>query len=98
LIIIQNENKTKLRDEDIERIIRVAENATRKYINSNLPRNEIEDLEISVEVETNGDLKVDIEVDVGTLSDDGKHQEIVEAGVEAAHMAVKDELDKIMRR
>jgi hypothetical protein len=58
----------------------------------------MKDLEISVEVETNGDLRVDIEVDLDTRSDNEKHQEIVEGGVEAAHTAVKDELDRITKR
>nr|MDO8135214.1 DUF3194 domain-containing protein [Candidatus Njordarchaeum guaymaensis] len=98
LFIRQNDNKVKLSEGDIERIIRVAENATRRYINSKLPRHEIEDLDISVEVETNEDLKVDIEVDLDTFSDNEKYQEIVERGVEAAHTAIKDELDKIEKR
>nr|MDO8099810.1 DUF3194 domain-containing protein [Candidatus Njordarchaeota archaeon] len=98
LFITQDDNKMKLREEDIERIIRVAENVTRRYINSNLSRHEIEDLEISVEVETNGDLEVDIEVTINTFSDNKRYREIVERGVEVAHAAVEEELGKITKK
>jgi hypothetical protein len=51
-----------------------------------------------VEVESNEELKVDIEVNLSTFSDNNKYQEIVEAGIEAADTVVRDEFERITKR
>jgi len=84
-----------LSSEQIEEIVKVAEKAARKFVASNIPSKETEDLEIAVEVETNDELKVDIEIGLDTLSDGSNQREIVEGAVEAAHMAIRSELNRL---
>jgi GTP cyclohydrolase III len=52
-------------------------------------------LEITVEVEVNDELKIDIEVGLGTAYDAYKHDELVQGAVEAAHNAIKNEIDRL---
>ena len=84
-----------LSSEQIEEIIKVAEEAARKFIASNIPSKETEDLEITVEVETNDELKIDIEIGLDTNSDGSNQHELVEGAVEAAHTAIRNELDRL---
>lgn len=95
--IRQREKKVKSDNEQIERMVRIAESAARKYIASKVPSKETEDLEITVEVETNDELKIDVEVSLEALTEKSNYRELVEGAVEAAHLAIKNELDEIGR-
>jgi tRNA(Phe) wybutosine-synthesizing methylase Tyw3 len=85
----------KRNSKQIERIVKTAEKAARGYIASKVSSKETEDLEIAVEVETNDELKIDIEVSLDTLLDKTDCHELVEGAVEAAHEAIKNELDRL---
>jgi fructose-specific phosphotransferase system component IIB len=85
----------KLGAEKIESLIRAAEHAARTYIVSRLQKSEVEDLEITVEVETDGDLSFDVEVNLDAIQDKDIYQGLVDGAVEAAHAAIKTELDKL---
>jgi Holliday junction resolvase len=92
---ISHNVKMKLSSEQIENMIRTAEKVARGYIASKVSSKEMEDLEITVEVETNDELKIDIEVGLDTLSNGSKYHELVEGALEAAHTAIKSELEKL---
>jgi Holliday junction resolvase len=95
--IRQNEKKVKADNEQIERMVRIAERAAREYITSKVPSKETEDLEIAVEVEANDELIIDVEVSLEALPEKGNYRELVEGAVEAAHLAIKNELDEVER-
>jgi fructose-specific phosphotransferase system component IIB len=88
----------KLGTEKIESLIRAAEHAARTYIVSRLQKSEVEDLEITVEVETDGDLSFDVDVDLDVVQDKDIYQGLVDGAVEAAHAVIKSELDKLSGR
>jgi len=48
-----------------------------------------------VEVETNDELKIDIEIGLDALSNENGPRELVEGAVEAAHTAIRNELDRL---
>ncbi|WXG42893.1 MAG: DUF3194 domain-containing protein [Promethearchaeati archaeon SRVP18_Atabeyarchaeia-1] len=93
--IIHHNNLMKLGAEQIGGIIRAAEHAARRYITSKLQRSEVEDLDITVEVEINEDLSFEVEVNLDTIQDKDTYQEIVDGAIEVAHAAIKNELDKL---
>jgi HEPN domain-containing protein len=95
--IRQNERKVKSDNEQIETMARIAERAAREYIASRIPSKETEDLEITVEVEANDELIIDVEVSLEALPEKGNYRELVEGAVEAAHLAIKNELDEVKR-
>jgi hypothetical protein len=79
-------------------VIKVAEHAARAYITSNLRKEEVGDIEITVEANTEEDLSFDVEVSVDTVIDRGQVQQIVDGAVEAAHSAIRTQLDKLAKR
>ncbi len=95
--IRQDEKRVKSDNEQIERMVRIGESAAREYIASKVPSKETEDLEITVEVEANDELKIDVEVNLEALSVKSNYRELVEGAVEAAHLAIKNELDEVDR-
>lgn len=88
-------SEKKLNSEQIERIVKTAEKVVRGYIASSVSSKETDDLEIVVEVEANDELRIDIEVGLDTLSYRSEYRELVEGAVEAAHTAIRNELDKL---
>lgn len=87
-----------LTEDQIEKLVKAGESAARVYITSKLHRHEIEDLDITVEVEVNDDLAISVEVNVDSLPSRENCQELVDGAVEAAHAAIKQELDKSRSR
>jgi len=92
---ISHNQRIKINSEQMERLVKAAEKAARKYIASKVTSKETEDLEIVVEVDTNDELSIDIEIGLDTLSNGSRYNELVEGAVEAAHTAVRNELDKL---
>jgi hypothetical protein len=43
----------------------------------------------------NDELKIDVEIELDTLSMRSEHHELVEGAVEAAHTAIRNELEKL---
>jgi uncharacterized alkaline shock family protein YloU len=84
----------KLSTEQIENIVKIAEKAARGYVASSLSSKDTEDLEIAVEVEANDELNIDIEVGLEALSNTSDCNKLVEGAVEAAHTAIRNELEK----
>jgi hypothetical protein len=95
---ISQSNNTKLRAEQIESVIRVAEHAARVFITSKLQKGEVEDVEITVEADTDGELYFDVEVNLDTALDSEVCQQIVDGAVEAAHAAIRTQLDRIAKQ
>jgi hypothetical protein len=79
----------------IEKLMRAAEHAARTYIAPKLNRSEVEDLEITVEVETERGLSFSVEVNLDLVQEKGICQALVDGAVEAAHAAITHELDKL---
>ncbi len=92
---ISHSEKMKLNTEQIEEIAKAAEKAARRYIASNITSKETEDLEIAIEVESNDELKIDIEIGLEALPNRNGNNELVRGAVEAAHTAIRDELERL---
>ena len=79
-------------------MIRAAEHAARVYIISKLRKGEVKDIEITVEADTDEDLSFDVEVNLDTVLDSGECQQIVDGAVEAAHAAIRTQLERLATR
>jgi len=91
---LEEQNKFSLSDDQIEKLCTLADEAARKYVTSKIPKNEISDLTISVDLKETEGLKVEVAVDL-TLSESFAEADAKKLADEAVKSAFKV-IDKYM--